>query len=67
MGIVLVLVGVFALYGTFFKPSFYWENRKARRLRNLIGDKATSVVYYIIGMVAVVIGLLGMLNIIPFN
>ena len=64
MVILFIVLGIFTLVCTFFKPSFYWESRKARGMRKLIGDRGTSVFYYIIGLAVVVIGVLGMLDII---
>ncbi len=64
MKFLFIGIGIFTLVCTFLKPSFYWESRKARGMRKLIGDRGTSVMYYIIGLAVMVIGVLGMLDII---
>lgn len=67
MAIIFMAFGLGAIGLTYFKPSFYWNARKATRLRNLIGDKATALVYYAIGAIVTVLGLLGQLNIISLS
>lgn len=41
--------GLFSIICTILKPAFYWESRKAKQLRNLLGNTATSVFYILIG------------------
>jgi Flp pilus assembly protein TadB len=64
LSIVLVIVGIFAIICTIMKPRFYWESRKATRLRRLIGDTAASILYIIIGILASGIGIADLLGII---
>lgn len=63
MGFVFILIGVFAIVCTYGKFDFYWNSRKAKRMRNLIGDSATSVFYYAIGLASFVYGVLVVLNV----
>ena len=58
MSIVFLLIGVFVLVCTIGKFPFYWDSRKAMRLRKLIGDGATSIVYYVIGLILIIVGIL---------
>lgn len=44
-GIILLIVGIFTLAMTIMKPDFYWESRKAKSLRRLIGDKGSAIFY----------------------
>lgn len=67
MKFVFILVGVFTLASTYFKPSFYWESRKARRARALFGDVGAAGIYYVIGAAALIFGILNVLNSIPMN
>jgi len=67
MSLLLIGVGVFTLACTYFKPSFYWNSRKARRTRNLFGDSGASIVYYILGGGITIFGLLELLNIVTIN
>ncbi|MCT4604731.1 MAG: hypothetical protein N4A64_01295 [Marinisporobacter sp.] len=48
--IIILLVGIFTIICTLTKPAFYWESRKARRLRRFIGDGGATIVYLIIGI-----------------
>ncbi len=64
MAIIFMTFGLVAMGLTYFKPNIYWNSKKAQRLRNLIGDKATALVYYGIGAIVFVLGVLGQLNII---
>lgn len=63
-GLFLIAVGLFALICTFLKPDFYWNSRKATRMRRLIGDFGASLLYYLIGGVVTVIGTLILLGVI---
>lgn len=63
----LIVIGIFTLVCTYYKPSFYWESRKAQQMRKLIGDKGTEIMYYLIGLGVLVIGLLGISNIISLK
>lgn len=67
MGILLIVFAVFAISCTYFKPSFYWDSRKAARLRNLLGDLGTSIFYYAIGVMLLVFGILDVTNISPLK
>ena len=42
---------------TMLRPSWFWENYKARWLRNIIGDAATAAVYLAVAAIMVWIGL----------
>jgi hypothetical protein len=42
---------------TLMRPSWFWENYKARWLRGLIGDAATALVYLALAAMMVWIGL----------
>lgn len=67
MGFLFIVLGIFTLVCTFYKPSFYWESRKAKSMRKLIGDNGTTMLYYIIGFSVSVIGVLGTLKIISLK
>ncbi|MBU5426613.1 hypothetical protein KQI41_09370 [Tissierella pigra] len=56
LSVVFIIVGIFAVICTIFKPSFYWKSRKAIRLRRLIGDKATTILYIFIGILIIFLG-----------
>ncbi|ADO82954.1 conserved hypothetical protein [Ilyobacter polytropus DSM 2926] len=64
---ILLFLGIFTLVCTFYKPSFYWESRKAKSMRKLIGDSGTTALYYLIGLSVSVIGIFGALGIISLK
>ena len=49
-GIVFIAAGIFTLVMTLLKPPFYWHSRKAMRLRRLVGDTLTSMIYIVIAL-----------------
>lgn len=59
--VILILVGIFTFTCTLKKPNFFWEHRKAKFLRKIIGDRATVIFYLIISVIATVVGLLVMI------
>lgn len=60
--LLLIIIGIFMIICTIKKPNFFWNNRKAMPLRNLLGDKAVAIIYIIIGIVAIVFGIYGFFN-----
>jgi hypothetical protein len=50
-------IGTLLALLTLSRPRWFWENRKARMLRNLIGNEATAVVYLVIAGAMMWIGL----------
>lgn len=60
LSIILILFGLFTLYGIHFKPDFYWERGRIRRTREIIGDRRTSILYYVVGLLMLVVGIWGM-------
>jgi hypothetical protein len=42
---------------TILRPSWFWENYRARWLRNVIGDEATTAVYLAFAAIMVWVGL----------
>lgn len=67
MGYLSIALGVYFLFCILFKPKFFWESKKAIRLRNSIGDSKAALVYYIIVAVALGIGVLSMFGIVNFD
>jgi hypothetical protein len=59
MEILLIGAGIFTLICTFFKPDFYWESRKARRMRGIFGDTGATLFYIILGIGLIVFAIIG--------
>jgi formate-dependent nitrite reductase membrane component NrfD len=66
MGYLSIVLGLYVLVCTLTKPKFFWESKKAKRLRKSIGESNAAIVYYIIASVALLVGLLNRLGIINF-
>ncbi|GAB6088327.1 hypothetical protein [Alkaliphilus crotonatoxidans] len=65
MSVAFILIGLFAITCTIIRPGFYWQSRKARQLRRLLGDTGASLVYILIGIFLIGIALAdltGMIN-----
>lgn len=56
---IFILIGLFTTICTVTKPNFYWNSRKAQRLRRVIGDTGAMVFYLAIGVFALFIGIKG--------
>lgn len=63
LDVILIIFGLFTLVGVIVKPSFYWERGRIQRTRQIIGDKNTAILYYIIGGVMLVVGVMGMMGV----
>lgn len=57
--IFMVLFGSYLLYGVLFKPDFFWERRRMKLRRSVLGDKGTFRMYLILSIVMITIGLIG--------
>jgi hypothetical protein len=49
--------GIFLLVVTYYKPGWFWETPKTRRLRCTIGDQNTTVFCYSLALVAIVLSI----------
>ncbi|WP_099192490.1 Imm17 family immunity protein [Tepidibacter mesophilus] len=49
MSLLFILIGLYTIIATIKKPDFFWENRKAKFTRKIVGDKIASIFYMIIG------------------
>jgi len=61
-GIIFILIGLFSIICTIKKPNFFWESRKALRMRKLLGDKITSIFYIVVGALALGGGTIALLS-----
>ena len=59
---ILIVFDLFTLFGLIVKPGFYWERGRIRRTRQVIGDKNTAIMYYIIGGIMLAVGIMGMMG-----
>ncbi len=54
-----VLLGLVTLSGTLIRPAWFWNTRKARRGREILGDGPYTSLLIALGIVLVYMGLLG--------
>ncbi|MBE2198515.1 MAG: hypothetical protein IAE79_07895 [Anaerolinea sp.] len=62
LDIILIIFGLFTLFGVVARPGFYWERGRIRRTREIIGDKNTAIMYFVMGSIMLVIGVVGFLG-----
>lgn len=58
-----IAVGLYLIFGALVKPNFFWNSKKAMRLRNSFGDSMAVKIYMGISILAFLIALLDILNI----
>jgi len=46
----ILFCGLFTLICANRKPPWYWEHHKARKLRDLLGDRGAEIFYYCLGL-----------------
>lgn len=59
-GIIFILMAIFTIICTIKKPTFFWEHRKAKLLRKILGNKLTSVFYMLIGIFLFGVGMISL-------
>lgn len=63
LSIVLTVFGLFTLLAIHFKPDFYWERGRMQHRRKLIGDRNTEIMYYVLGAIMLIAGLLDLFGV----
>lgn len=56
ISLALLLIGIFSIGGSYFNWEFFFNNRKAKRLVNIIGRKGARVFYFVLGLIFVTAG-----------
>ena len=57
-GIVIALIGIFPIAAVLFNWQFFMNNRRARLVTSILGEKGMRVFYIIFGLVLTVFGFL---------
>ena len=57
--IILLLVGIYILAGVTIKFDFFWNRGRILRTRNTIGDRNTTIMYIIVGIVVIGVSIWG--------
>lgn len=60
--ILLIVIGLFAIICSILKPAFYWNSRKAMRLRRLLGDTLASAFYIVLGFAIIIYSIISIIN-----
>lgn len=58
---VLVIYGFYLILGVVIRPPMFWDSKRMKRRRALIGDRRTTIMY---GVLATIMILLGGVNLI---
>ncbi len=59
LNIILILFGLFTLYGTIAQPDFYWNRGRVMRARQLMGDRNARIMYFATGLIMLGVGAWG--------
>ena len=62
LNIILIIYGLYTLYGVLAKPDFYWQGRRMQRIRGVMGDDKAKTLYLVTGIIMLGVGLFGMLR-----
>jgi hypothetical protein len=57
-----ILFGLYTVLGMLLRPDFYWNRRRMRQARQLLGDTRTRILYMALGAIALVVGVAGTLG-----
>jgi len=57
--IVLLIAGIYTFYGVAFKPHIFWDRGRILRTREMIGDRKTELLYYIVALVMIAVSIWG--------
>lgn len=59
LDILILLIGLYFLYGVWQKPAIFWERGRIQRTRRVLGDQSTLWMYGILGAIMTVVGVIG--------
>ena len=54
-----LLTAAFTFWGAVTKPAFFWEHRKSRFLRGILGDSGTAAFYVAVALFLAWVGIFG--------
>ena len=58
-----IVTGLITITLLYYKPSSYWDKPSIRFVRSLIGNKATTILYFFLSFLLILLGILVMLKI----
>lgn len=59
--LIFLFLGCFLFFNTLKKPAWFWAHPKAMIARNLFGDKATTIIYFIFSITFIGISTLALI------
>lgn len=62
LDVILIFYGFWTLVITFVKPNWYWNGKRMKDRREILGDQRTSTMYYVLGAIMLAVGLAGRLG-----
>ncbi|GAB4266746.1 MAG: hypothetical protein Kow0080_08240 [Candidatus Promineifilaceae bacterium] len=57
LDIILIVFGIITILGVIFKPDMYWNRGRLRQTREIIGDRNTTILYLVVGIIMLGVGL----------
>ncbi|RMD51739.1 MAG: hypothetical protein D6835_02955 [Candidatus Thermofonsia bacterium] len=57
LDIILIVFGIITILGVIFKPDIYWNRGRLRQTREIIGDRNTTILYLVVGIIMLGVGL----------
>lgn len=62
LDLILIVFGLFTLFGAIVRPDFYWNRGRIRRTREIMGDRNTIILYLVVGLLMLAVGAWGALT-----
>lgn len=56
LDIILIVFGIITILGMIFKPDIYWNRGRMMRTREIIGDRNTTILYLVMGVIMLGVG-----------
>lgn len=58
-----IVTGLITITLLCYKPTSYWDKPSLRFVRNVIGDDATTIIYFVLNLLLILVGILILLKI----
>ena len=68
MGILMILIGLFAIAGGAFDWNFFMQNHRAAFMTKILGNRKRARIFYmILGSGIIILGLLGLMGVVDLS
>lgn len=62
LSIFLVIAGIFSMGGAYFEWGFFFNYKKVKRLVEVLGKKGARIVYFVLGVILVLVGAVSLIT-----